>query len=62
MGVSFDRLTLSMSMVRIFLGVDEGGGRLGAATSKGFDVHLLYVEHFGLFDPIVDSSGDRSYG
>ena len=42
--------------------MDEGGGRLGAATSKSFDAHLLCMEYFGLFDPIVDSSGDRSHG
>ena len=38
------------------------GSGLKMTASKDLDAHLLYVEGFGLFNPIVDCSGDGDHG
>ena len=44
--------------IGISLWSDECGSRLRAATTKGLDTHLLCMESFGLFNPIVNHGGD----
>ena len=38
------------------------GGGLGSSSSEGEDAHLLRMEDFGLFDPLLTSGGDRRHG
>ena len=46
----------------VFLRANENGGRLRVATVKGFDVHLLYMEYLGFFNPVINCGGDGGHG